>query len=356
MESQLRSIYYTTIIIAFFLSLICKNKRGYGVMLIGGLLIAILCYNIGTRDINVGVDTLTYRYIFDSVEGLSFSLWLNSLSILGTEPIFKALMILGHQIGDFQDTLCIISALTLSLSFLFSIRLSRLIGDNNPVAIFCCYLASFYCFGQQYNIIRAGLSAPLLLNFYLSIYQKKKISTFIYGILALGVHFSSLIPIALALIAFFWDFSVKKALLMFFGSMFLSYIGIGALNIGFLVNMDNDKVQAYVGGQNTTYKVGFRAGFALFNTIVYFLSIWLSHKNIRSAFFEFLLRLFVLSSSLFFLWFLIPYSDRIGAFSWNLMPFMIYIALWYRIPKKKLARVLSFAILYSMNLGISLIS
>lgn len=356
MESQLHLIYYATSIIAFFLSLLYKDKRSNGVTLIGWLLVAILCYNIGTRDINTGNDTLNYRYIFDSVDGLSLIQWSDALIVFGTEPIFKALMILGHQIGDFQDTLCIISALSLSLSFLFSIRLSRLIGDNNPVAIFCCYLVSFYCFGQQYNIIRAGLAAPLILNFYLSLYQKEKLSSVIYGILALGIHFSSIIPLALALIAFFWNFSVKKGLLMFFGSMFLSYIGIGAMNISYLVNMDNDKVQSYVGTQNTTYKVGFRAGFALFNTMVFFLSRWISCKNTYPPFFEFLLRLFVLTSSLFFIWFLIPYSDRIGAFSWNIMPFMIYIALWYRIPKKKLARVLSFAILYSMNLGISLIS
>lgn len=355
MESQLRFVYYTVIIIAFFLSLACKTKRSNS-MVVGWLLIVILSYVIGTRDINIGTDTITYSYIYDSVEGLSFSMWFNSILILGTEPLFKALMIFGHHIGGFQVTLCLISALTLFLSFIFSIRLSRLLGDSNPAAIFCCYLVSFYCLGQQYNIIRAGLAAPLILNFYLSLYQRKKLSASVYGILALGVHFSSAIPLALALIAFFWNFSIKKGLLMFFGSMFLSFIGIGAMNISFLVNMDNDKVQSYVGSQNTMYKVGFRAGFALFNTVVYFLSRWLSCKNTYLPFFEFLLRLYVLSSSLFFSWFLIPYSDRIGAFSWNIMPFMIYIALWYRIPKKKLARVMSFLIIYSINLGISFIS
>ena len=357
---QLQYIYYIAIIAGFIISQLWKDKKNSGVALVGWVMVFILSYYIGARDLDTGVDTLNYKYAFDRVTGTTFSEWKDFLDTFGEDPIFKAILIIGHQIGDFQSTLWLISVLTLSISFVFSIRISRILGNNNPVAVFCCYLISFYCFGQQYNIIRAGLAAPLLLNFYLSLFQSRKRSALIYAVLALGIHFSSIIAILLAVVAKLWHFSIKTGAMIYFGAMILSFFGIGVKNIDFFTSMDNKKVKAYTGDYYTSfdYKTGFRYGFAAFNTIVYFLERWLMRfKNGNTALLNYLLRLFVLLSSIFFAWFTIPFSDRVGAFSWNIIPFMIFIAIWSHFQNREsLSRLISFLIISFMNLGISLIS
>lgn len=349
-------LYYNLIVIvAFVISFMLTRKYRLLKHTFALGLTILLTIFIGYRPENIGTDTTNYETIFHLAKNTSFDDIIYNLKIFGSDPLFNIILLIGHIIGSYSSVLVITSFLTTFFGYRFCKRLSNHLQINNSIALFCCYLISFYIFGQQINIIRAGLATVFLLNYYLSVLQSNNKSAIYYGAIAIGIHFSSIFGILLPLIAKHIKLSNKIYLIGFFVALALAYINFGILNIQFFSNIDLGSRNIYLTTESSKYITGFRSSFALFNTffaIIFYK--YLRHQNSLSQPF---FRLYILFSILFFLCFQIPYSDRIGAFSWNLIPFLTYLcALQIFKYKQNKALFYTFISLFVINIGINFLA
>lgn len=349
--------YYISFIIAstimFLLSFVFQNSSQKNRHIISLFFITLLSIFIGSRNMNIGTDTEVYYYMYRSIDSIFEQNVLISLWRIASEPIFFCIIFIFSKIGDFNTVLIAISFITLSFGYIFCVRLCEILNSKNALALLCCYLVSFYVFQEQINIIRAGLAATILLNYYISLFKNKKRSAIIWGILALGIHFTSIIGILLGAASKLLKPRNKLLFILFFFTLALSFVNIGILNIGFL-NFDLGAKSSYLSGAQTTYITGFRAGFALFNTIFLLFFHYISQK---SNLFELFFRLFVFLSCLFFLSFQIPFSDRIGAFSWNIISSLSFICiLRNHSHNQSKALLFTFILMLATSVGVNIIS
>lgn len=354
-EAQLQAIftehYNQTLIIVFFLSLFTNRLSKNVIHSFAAIFILCFAIFIGSRHMSVGTDTGMYYYRFYGTTDNSFSNILDSADEFASEPLFTILLKVSSLIGySFHLALTIISLLTLSFSYLFCARLSKIIKVN-PLSLFCCYLISFYILGQQINIIRAGLSTAFVLNYYLSVFQGKRKSAIIYALVAFGIHFSSLFGIFMALVAKYVRLDIKVYMILCFLALFVSYLNLGILNVDLIAGMDIGDKSNYLTNDASQYETGFRPGFAIFNLFfaLFFYKFINRQQNINDQFF----RLYVLLTCLFFACFQIPFSDRVGGYSWNLIPFLTYLSMETMLKKyRKMAMVCTFVFLYLVKLAI----
>ena len=348
---EFQLIYELIVFVVFCFSFELTKKSSQFKWILCSIFVLALTILIGTRPMNIGTDTGNYRVIFDLSRYTTLDDIKENLSEVGSDPLFNIILIVGHIIGSYTSVLVIISFLTLFFGYRFCKRLSDYLGVNNSIALFCCYLISFYIVNQQVNIIRAGLAAVLLLNYYLSVFQSDRKSAIWYGVLAIGIHFSSIFGILLPLVAKYIKFSKKIYLIGFFVAVFLAYLNFGVLNISFFAGMDLGSKNQYLTSESDVYITGFRGTFALFNT--FFAILFYKYIRLQNDFIQPFFRLYILFSILFFMCFQIPYSDRIGAFSWNLIPFMTYLcALQVFKFKQNNAMVFTFVCLFIIQFGI----
>lgn len=354
-QEELQFFYELIVSFAFLLSFAFPKKNSKITSIFSGLLISGLALLIGTRPENIGTDTFNYYLWFEKTKLTTLNDIKDNLSTFGSEPLFNIILIIGHIIGSYTSVLIIISFITLLFAYHFSKRLCNIINVNNSTALFCCYLTSFYIFGQQINIIRSGLAAVLLLNYYLSIFQSNKKSAIYYGFLAIGIHFSSIFGIILPIIAKIFKISKNTYLVSFFVFLILAYLNFGILNIPFFSSIDLGTKGRYLTSDNSEYITGFRASFALFNT--FFAIVFYKYLKPNIILSKEYFRLFILFSILFFVCFQIPYSDRIGALSWNLIPFLTYLcALQIFKHKQNKALLYTFISLFVINIGINFLA
>src|SRR5690625_2341324 len=122
--------------------------------------------------------------------------------------------------------------------------------------------------------------------------------------------------------------SIKKLNINFFIFIYLSFLSLSFIGVGlkdfvpFLSYfLEGDRRISYLYSESTKYRIGFRADFALFNTFFLFIFLFINKKT-KDDQYKDLLIYYILSSCVFFLSFQIPYSDRIGLFSWFTIPIL----------------------------------
>jgi hypothetical protein len=186
-------------------------------------------------------------------------------------------------------------------------------------------VASFTSWNEEVNTIRNGMAVAFFLNYCYHFYKEEKKPMLIYGFLSIFSHFSTAIFIGISLLTKFAPkIKLKWYVVAFFVTMVLSYIGVSVLNLG-IQNIEMDQVHEYTNNiEDSSYQTGFRVTFALYNT--FFLLLFLYFRKVsqtRAIIRESLLKLYIGSSCIFFLWFAIPFSDRVGAYSWQLIPLLL---------------------------------
>lgn len=343
--------YHHILILVFCLSLMTNRLSKNIIHCFAAIFIVLFAIFIGYRDLSVGADTEIYYYDYYGTTDLSFSNIIDSADSFASEPLFFIILKTSSLIGySFNLALMIISLLTLSFTYLFCARLSKTLTVN-PLSIFCCYLTSFYIFSQQVNIIRVGLATSFLLNYYLSVFQDQRKRAIIFALVALGIHFSCMFGIIMTLVAKYIRLDAKHYMLLCFAALFVSYFNLGVLNIDLIAGMDIGDKSKYLTNETDQYIVGFRPGFAIFN--LFFALFFYRHihrqDNINNQFF----RLYILLTCLFFACFQIPFSDRVGGFSWNLIPFLSYFSMVSMLNRyRPMAMVCTFIFLYTIQLYI----
>lgn len=307
------SIYIFTIIILVLFS-ISKNyfnlrNNSKSKILISILAIIIISITFTLRRLDVGTDTVIYSNFFNSGNPLV------QIFILG-DPIFFLLIWFFKFIGGF-----VVFSFFNSLLLGFCIyKYAKKSLPENWYLLFIFYLSFFIFITLNINLLRTGLAISFFL---FGISNKNPRLKLLFYILSAGTHLSLLFVIiayeTTRIINLRWSFIVNIIAICFSYSNFQ----IIPLVNDYIKLPDRISKFALESAFQFNYKVGFRWEFFIFNLLflLYFLYVKKFKKN--SNLYTKHLIAYINLSSVFYVMFSYPFSDRYGLLSWIFMPFLI---------------------------------
>ena len=285
--------------------------------ILGMLSLFLFIILFGFRNEDVGTDTIVYIWQFQNYQ------------------------LLGIDI-DFLYSFLLMATLYLTPLYYASKIYSSHLKFNLLFIVFS-FVSLFFFETLGINIIRQGVS----LSFFLlgvALYIKKNIINryiLIIFFIAIGFHFTTIIPTVLFLIIVFF----KSLKIVYFYIMYLITLLLSSLNLSLLDFLSflnflivDERRSGYVSADaNDVYDVGFKPQIVLFNTFFVIISTYiLRYKQVDSYDYKSVIKFFLAMSSIFFLTFQIPYSDRWGVMSWIVIPFLLS-PLYLRTEKLKFA-------------------
>jgi len=298
----------TLFVIFFLIEDNFKNIKHYKIksffVLSFGFLFLIL---FGFRDLNVGVDTQIYTLGFESRKSV--------FKDFG----FKYFTLLLKGITNTRGFLLTIATIYIAVFFAF------LRNWNKEIICytFFMYISLFFFKNMGMNVVRQGISCAIFL-LAISVHKKGKfLLSFILFVLSFSFQASIIIPIAVWFGSKF--ISLKKAIVFLIICSGLSIAGFGLNKLtGFLPLLSSvfdDRFNTYLDGTGgKDYIIGFRANFFAFNWFFVIIGLWINKKIYTDELQNKILRVFIILSGIFFLYFTIPFSDRIGLLSWIFIP------------------------------------
>lgn len=340
-------IYFSSAILALFFAVSLDFKRfqsnKLGIYLTFIFLFALTVL-VGNRPEEVGTDTVLYNWQYSHVDFMD-----------DREPLFKLFIkILNLFSNDSQLLLLSMALLFYGLLGLFLLKSEK---TTNVYLLFFFFFSLFTFKSLGINIIRQGVSLMFILNAYSFFSRKKWLQAGVFAIFALFFHLTSLIPLLLFTVVYFYGKN-NILLVIYFLCVFLAFFNIGIVEIFsmFPFLSEFDPRFGYIENRmDAAYRIGFRPNFVIFNTIFLVIALYFRMKlspaqmSSTKTNYDLLVRYFCISSSLFFLAFQIPYSDRWGIFSWIVIPLLCEPMISAEGNKKYgLILVLLFAGLYSV--------
>lgn len=310
------------VIFAMYVDIKKKHYNVYSVFF-AGLLFLIIALLFGLRSTDVGTDTGMVSYQFDYQDRIDF----------GFQFMYDFLMlVVGWFTDDYHFFLLTLSVLYNGLIFTSVLLLSKKIDFNIFLVGFS--FVSFYFFESLgINIVRQGVSLALFL-LAVSLYFRKPQDFKIWLIpfvLAIGFHITT----AVVFFIFVFVILLKKIkiiyyYLLYFVILIVSILGGSILSFGSLLSyfflVDNQKAEYYINNENgENYAIGFKPQFAAFNTIFLIFFSFINAKIFKyeNREYQILLKYYMVMSTVFFMMFQIPFSDRWGVMSWVVIPFLL---------------------------------
>jgi hypothetical protein len=305
-----------------------RNDKGW---LITFVLFIILF--VGTRNYDIGTDTSNYLNFYFIPVSQQVSSYFEVFTRLHSEFLFEVLMSFSFWHHNFTLFLLTVALITNVALYLF-VRKFTDFGEKGSSLILFLMLASGFSFiSIEINILKNGLSICFLLLSLYSILEKDTKKFIIYIIIALLFHRTAIIPLVLMLAVIFSDkITIKYYIAFYVLAIVLSFAGFGFHSIPFLSELGIEDLQNLRFTTETTYKIGFRYDFVLYNT--FFLVLFLKFTNWNSKDL-FLIKYYILSSTVFFFNFYIPYSDRFGIYSWIIIPLLLFNTINEAFPARK---------------------
>ncbi len=290
-----------------------KNSR-LGLWYIVPFLVFII-YLFGNRTKEIGADSSTYAFIFQNTALQDFGIEFMNAFLFQT---------LGKLTYNYQVLFIVYSVLFVSIYIYALKRFSINFETSFPLVVFAA-ICIFTFKNMGINIMRQGVAISFFL-LGLSFFLKKSKLAYVFFVISVGFHTTSAI---LLLLVFMQKWLKNVNINVLYGlycfSILLSFFAIGIKNLASFVDLsifDEKRTEGYLNTSYNVYETGFKLNFVIFNSL--FLIIF---NSIRRFFvnddYEFILRLFITTSIVFFFMFEIPFSDRWGLFSWILIPILI---------------------------------
>jgi hypothetical protein len=296
--------------------------------------VVLITVIVGTRGSNIGTDTSVYysSFFLPAIESGSLK---EALTVLETDILFAVLVWLTSLTENFSFFLFVVSLILNSTLYVFVRKFTDYGKKGSSLLLFLMIFSAFSIFSLEFNIIRNALSIVYLL---LAIYYILS-SNYKYGIVFMIIsilsHRSALLPVVLIIIVLLTQkFPLKYFVGLYLLAIGFSAIGYGFHSIGFLADSSIEDFRNFRTKMDIAYRVGFRLDFVVYNS--FFLFLFLKFSNLKNKTDIFLIRLYILSSLVFFLYFHIIFSDRVGLYSWILTPLLLYNIINERYPSKKL--------------------
>ena len=303
---------------------------------------------IGVRDESVGSDTASYaKYFYIITESEQSRI---------SEPLFfllaKIVSLISYNPTYFFILISIISFSTL---LLFYSDCAKLGGDRNKnfhfVFFACTFLLTIFSpffINTQINVLRSGLSIPFLFFAGFHFYCKSYYKFITYSIIALGLHFSSILYIFSIIL--FLKFKPKSLFLIFLsGSAIYSLGVIEPIVLNFVTAFDFEFLNYYLRFfiMDAGYEKGVRFDF-LFFTIFFGSIAFMSHLKFKTDLTKFLVLMYLASSIPFLAIGFMSYSDRLLLPPWFLIPLIVsnYISCFFNLGFRGFYFILALAPLF----------
>lgn len=301
-----------------------------------GILITFVVFLIlffGTREKNIGTDTINYYNFYFIPVTTQVSNYLEVFTRLKSDFLFEVLMSFSFWHKNFTIFLLTV-ALVINVTFYVFVRKFTDFGRKGSSLILFLTIASLFTFiAIEVNIIRNGLSIGFILLSLYYLLEKDTKKFILYIIIAYLFHRTAIIPFVLMLaVTFFNNINIKYYLAFYALAIAATFIGFGFHVFSFLSELGSQDLQGLVYSGDTSYKVGFRYDFVMYNTFFLVLFLKFTNWNSRDLF---LIKYYILSSAVFFFNFYIPFSDRFGIYSWVIIPLLLFNTINDTFPTKK---------------------
>ena len=314
-----------------------ENKKNTFIRNDRNLLIVFCVFIIffsGTRGYRIGTDTYNY-YMFYYVKGLGISNIFIFLSTFKSDFLFEVLAYLTFQLKNYTFFLLTVAIILNGCLYMFVRKFTDFGREGSSLLLFLTIASSLSFLSIEINIIRNGLSIGFVLLglYYLNKEDFKKcIVLFLIGFL---FHRTAVIPIFIGFIAHLgWKVKLKYYLALYLLFIGLSLVGFGFDKISFLSSINGEDFKRLAFQGETTYRVGFRYDFVLYNS--FFLFLFIKFSGLKNRADLFFIKFYILASIVFFMNFNIPFSDRIGLYSWIIIPILLFNTIKNSFPKKQL--------------------
>lgn len=195
---------------------------------------------------------------------------------------------------------------------------------SNPLVGMLFVLSSFMFFGFATNGIRNGLACHILLlaiSFYL---DDRYWAALFLGALALGTHFSVLLPIAAIFICRYALTDYRYAAAIWVISILVSAtIGAQLTELASMFTMD-DRMVGYLNSDDGIYQSGFRWDFLIYSAPPVVLAwIIIVQRGVKDNWYTIMSSAYCLANAFWVMVIRASYSNRFAYLSWFLYPVLI---------------------------------
>ncbi|WNH12228.1 EpsG family protein [Thalassobellus suaedae] len=307
-----------------------RNDRNLLIVLV--VFIAFFC---GTRGQNIGTDTYNY-YNYFYLKGLHIDNIFVFFKRLNTDFLFTIIMYVVFPFKSFTLFLLTVSLIMNISLYGFVRKFTNNSSLGSSLLLFLIMTCSLVFLNYELNTIRNGLAIPFILFGIFNTIQKEYKNAFLYFVIAFLFHRTSLIPIACILLVLLSEKVKYKYFIIFYVlAIGLAYMGFGFDKLSFLASIGNDDIQKLVFQGETSYRTGFRIDFVMYNSL--FLFLFIKFSNLKNRTDLLLIKYYIVASVVFFFNFNIPFSDRIGGYSWVIIPLLLFNTINTSFPRKKLS-------------------
>lgn len=314
------------VLYVFISNYFLKDRRVINSNMFIIILLSIISLYWGLRPFDIGKDTSNYLLSFQSAyNSVSFADYVDRYQ---SDYLFRGILYLCSKNSNFSIFLFVVSLLSSCGFYLLYYYLRKydesLIFASHYTPLLILLIFSLFSYVSIYsNIIRNGAALPFALLSVFFIHKRKCTRALFFALFSYMIHSSSLLIIMLSVIAVIVDVSIFVYLFIYIISLILSINGYGIDNLGFVQFISIDKLTLYSNSKHElVYNIGFRYDFTVYN--LFFIVMCGVVGNFNNKDFRYYYRLFILLSTFFVLSYNIPFSDRIGLYSWFIIPFILY--------------------------------
>ena len=264
-------------------------------------------------------DTVNYQRIYNNI--MSTNSVAEIVVNISSEWLWQALMIISTRLGfEFPAFLFIVALLYVGTAT----WAMKIFCPSSPYIGFLFVVSSLFFYAFGINGIRNGLACHIVLLAMANLFEDRRVIAGILAFLALGIHRSTMLPIAGCIAAVTVMKNPLWALYVWGASIVVSLIaGNTVMNLLSGIGFD-DRLEAYATGFGMAEefsKVGFRWDFLLFSTPPIFLWWWLTFKkHVRDGWFNALSTTYMLANAFWVLMIRAEFTNRIAYLSWFMFP------------------------------------
>lgn len=310
------------------------------------LMVFFLVFFSGTRGLTIGSDTGNY-YNFFYLKIINLPNLIDKWGAIETDLLFKFIFVITNTVKSYYFFLFIVT-LIINWAFYYFIRKYT---SNGRVAsslfLFLMFMSSFSMISIQINIIRSGLSIVIFLIALYFFLIKQNRRSILFFLISFFFHSTILIPIFSIIFILLIDkiLSIKYYYYLFAIAILLSFLEIQFSSLDFLQQSNFENMQKLTTkAEHEYYITGFRLDFVLYNS--FFLFLFYKFSKMSNPVNIFLIKIYIINSIFFFLSFNVPHSDRIGIFSWIIIPLLLFNMINANYKRKKLTKHMIVVVLF----------
>lgn len=222
-----------------------------------------------------------------------------------------------------------ISITTLLIVLIIISALKRIVPyDKIPLIIFG-YLSLFSFYSLINNVLRQEFSVAFLLIMLICLKKNKYMLAVTFLIIAVSFHMTAIIG-AILIISHKMNFSFNTHIYIFFVTALTMLFNINQQIVSLLpfslVDDAGNYIQQYTSDSSLLrYGEVNRLDFLLFSVFWFVFGLFFYKKYMRGdLFYELIIKAYAIYGSMFFLFGFISFSDRLAAYSWFLIPLLLF--------------------------------